>query len=89
MKTRIQKWGHDFALVIPKSFALKYHLSENAKVDVIFNGCDFEIKPLSLKKYSLYGLLRQVKKVIFTGKLTLECLSAEKHYDKKPASKII
>jgi antitoxin MazE len=36
MKTRVQKWGNSLALRIPKAFAAKAKLCEDAPVELTF-----------------------------------------------------
>jgi antitoxin MazE len=62
MQTKIEKWGDNLAILIPKSFAMQSDLKLNEMVDVIVDETKIIITPVKEKKYSLEDLLKGVSK---------------------------
>jgi antitoxin MazE len=68
MLTKIQKWGHSYALRIPKSMALELKLGPDSPIEIRLEDGRLVISPASQPEYNLEALL---------GKITPENLHAE------------
>jgi antitoxin MazE len=68
MITKIQKWGHSFALRIPKAIAVELKLEENSPLEIKLEDNRLVIVPISQPEYKLADLL---------GKITPENIHAE------------
>jgi antitoxin MazE len=62
MQTKIEKWGNNLAILIPKSFAMETDLKQNELVEVAVDDAKIIITPMKEKKYSLEDLLKGVSK---------------------------
>ncbi len=57
MITKIQKWGHSFALRIPKSMALELKLGPDSPIEIKVEDERIVISPVLQPEYSLAELL--------------------------------
>ena len=60
MITKIQKWGHSFALRIPKSMALELKLEENSPLEIRLEDNRLVIYPVPRPEFELNELLEQI-----------------------------
>jgi antitoxin MazE len=60
VRTRVQKWGNSLALRIPKSFAERIGLVENASIDLSLAGGRLLIEPVAEREFRLDQLLAGV-----------------------------
>ncbi|MFA4945796.1 MAG: AbrB/MazE/SpoVT family DNA-binding domain-containing protein [Lentisphaeria bacterium] len=70
MTTRVQKWGHSFAVRIPCAIAQSSQLTIGAEVDVEWKDGAILIVPAKGKKTSLADLLKGVTKDNLHGEVT-------------------
>ena len=61
MKMRVQKWGKNLVLRIPKSFAADTGLREGTPVELSLSGGKLIVEPNGLEPVSLEELLNRVK----------------------------
>jgi antitoxin MazE len=57
MITRIQKWGHSFALRIPKSMAVQLNLEPNSPLEIKLEDNRLVIYPITRPEFELETLL--------------------------------
>ena len=62
MKARLQKWGDDLALRIPKTLAAQIRLEPDSPVEISLCGNKLVIKPASASDLNLDDLLARVTK---------------------------
>lgn len=62
MKTRLQQWGNDLALRIPKTLAAQIGLEPDSPVEISLRGNKLVIKPASASDLNLDDLLARVTK---------------------------
>ena len=67
MKTQVQKWGNSLALRIPKAFAANLGLSQNSSVELSLQDGNLVIRPSSIQRYELSGLLTRVTEANLHG----------------------
>jgi antitoxin MazE len=60
MKTKIQKWGDNLAIPIPKPFAAEAGLDQDSEVDVSVTEGVLVIKPCPERSWTLEELLARV-----------------------------
>lgn len=60
MRTRIEKWGNNLALRIPKAFASDARLEQNSLVDVSLVGGKLIVVPVTEPTFTLEQLLARV-----------------------------
>jgi antitoxin MazE len=60
MITKIQKWGHSFAVRIPKSIAVELKLEENSPLEIKLEDNRLVIYPVAQPEYKLSALLEQI-----------------------------
>lgn len=62
MRTKIQRWGHSLAVRIPKPFAEKAGLAEQAEVELTLVNGKIVVTPTAKRPIHLAGLLSGVTK---------------------------
>ena len=67
MKTRVQKWGNSLALRIPKAFAADLGLAQDSSVELSLKDGNLVVRPSSIQRYELSGLLSQVTEANLHG----------------------
>jgi antitoxin MazE len=60
MITKIQKWGHSFALRIPKSMVVELKLEPNSPLEIKFEDNRLVISPIIQPEFKLDELLEQI-----------------------------
>ena len=60
MITKIQKWGHSFALRIPKSMVVELNLKVNSPLEIKLEDNRLVISPITQPEYQLDELLKQI-----------------------------
>ena len=60
MITKIQKWGHSFALRIPKSMAVELKLEENSPLEIRLEDDRLVIYPVKQPEFKLGELLELI-----------------------------
>jgi len=60
MITKIQKWGHSFALRIPKSMAVELKLEENSPLEIRLEDNRLVIYPVMQPEFKLDELLELI-----------------------------
>jgi len=60
MITKIQKWGHSFALRIPKSMAVELKLKENSPLEIRLEDDRLVIYPVPQPEFKLDELLELI-----------------------------
>ena len=60
MLTKIQKWGHSYALRIPKSMALELKLGPDSPIEIRLEDEHIVISPVLQPEYSLDELLGDI-----------------------------
>src|SRR5437764_1165747 len=58
MLTKIQKWGNNLGLRIPRSFAAEAQVEEGSPVDLSVENGRLLVRPLRTRKYALNALLK-------------------------------
>jgi len=62
MRTRVQKWGNNLAVRIPKAFAAEMGLQENSTVELKLSEGKLLVEPALPAQPSLDSLLRRITK---------------------------
>jgi antitoxin MazE len=60
MKTRVQRWGEQLAICIPKDLAVEKGLSEDALLDLTWVGGHLEVRLSGSKQDDLESLLGRI-----------------------------
>jgi len=61
MQVQIQKWGENLAICIPDSFASEIKANQGSFLELSSVGKSLVLTPVTENKYSLEGLLDQVR----------------------------
>jgi len=64
MITKIQKWGNSQGIRVPKSLLEQCHISIGEELEVLTDGVEIRIKPVSIVRgrYKLNELVRKIPK---------------------------